>query len=193
MMLLNEPSIEVVAEASDGVEVLRKLQLYVIDVLLLDIQLPEMTGLEVAAEVRKLHGEVKILVVSMYNERAFIERMHKLGASGYILKSAARDELISGIQKIAAGGVYFSPDVTAIVLGGMADRSRRAAAYDRITKRELEVLTLIAKEFSNNAIAESLHLSVQTVSTHRKNLLKKLAVKNTAGLVRWAMDNNVLE
>lgn len=191
-LLLRVPWIEVVGVASNGAEVLRKLQSHYFDIVMLDIQMPQMNGIKVAEQIRERHQDVKIIVVSMYGERLFVEQMLRLGVAGYLLKNTTPDELVAAIAAVRDGRKYFAHDVTALILGetvGMAP----ADPVTSLTRREVEVLRLIARGFSGPEIARELTLSVQTVSTHRKNIMQKLNVNNTALLVRYALTNQLID
>jgi DNA-binding NarL/FixJ family response regulator len=158
------------------------------DIILLDIKMPELDGFQAAVSIRARYPQVKILVLSMHNDRSYIERMYELGVAGYVLKTADIDEIIEAIHKVALGGSYFTPD---IILSAM-NRSSDQSGEIKLTRRERQVIELIAKENSNIQIAEILNLSVGTINSYRKNLLKKLNVKNTAGLVRFAMNHGII-
>jgi len=187
-VLKKQPNIEVVATVNNGAELLSILNKTPIDVILMDIQMPELDGFEAAVSIRARYPQVKILVLSMHNDRSYIERMYELGVAGYVLKTADIDEIIEAIHKVALGGSYFTPD---IILSAM-NRSSDQSGEIKLTRRERQVIELIAKENSNVQIAEILNLSVGTINSYRKNLLKKLNVKNTAGLVRFAMNHGII-
>lgn len=187
-VLTKQPDIEVMATAHNGSELLNILSRTVVDVVLMDIQMPEFDGFQAAVTIRARFPMVKILVLSMHNDRSYIERMYELGASGYLLKTADIDEIIDVIHKVAQGESYFNPEV---VLSSMS-RSSNNAMELKLTRRERQVIELIAKENSNVQIAQILNLSVGTINSYRKNLLKKLNVKNTAGLIRFAMNHGIL-
>lgn len=187
-VLKKQPDIEVVATVSNGAELMNVLARSAVDVVLMDIQMPELDGFQAAVGIRTRFPQVKILVLSMHNDRSYIERMYELGAAGYLLKTADIDEIIEAIQKVAQGGSYFNPEV---VLSFM-NRSSNYSIELKLTRRERQVIELIAKENSNVQIAQILNLSVGTINSYRKNLLKKLNVKNTAGLIRFAMNHGIL-
>lgn len=187
-MLEDAPSVEVVSTAANGEEVLLKLPSYYVDVLLMDIQMPILDGYETAKIVAEKFPDTKILILSMHNERIFIERLYSVGISGYLLKSAGKDEIIQAIEKVAAGEKYFSTEVTTAILNQNRDRLATITSSE-LTKREREILQLIASGLSNPAIAEQLFLSTDTVKTHRKNIMRKIDVNNTAQLVKYALDH----
>jgi len=188
-LLMEEESIEVIWLANDGREALGKIKYQPPDVLLLDIQMPNFNGIETLQEIQKLYPNVRTIVLSMLQDKPYIEKVHRLGASGYLLKNTGNDELMHAIKTVAAGGKYFSSAITSALLDNSQDGN---SPDDLLTKREIEVLILITKEMSNQEIAKKLFLSVETVNSHRKNLLRKLDVKNTVGLVKYAIQHKLI-
>jgi len=168
-----------------------------IDIVLLDINLPDQSGLDVCKNLIKEYKGIKILVLSMYDEESYITEILKSGALGYILKNTGRKELITAIRTVATGKTYFSEAVTKTIMNGLINKTKEAKQSDKsipkITRREREVLTLIMDQNTNQEIAGKLFISLKTVEAHRSNLLFKLNVRNTAGLVRTAMENRLLE
>lgn len=191
-LLQRVPWIEVVGIASNGTEVLRKLQSRYIDIVMLDIQMPQMNGIKVAEQIRERHSDVKIIVVSMYGERLFVEQMVRLGVAGYVLKNTTPEELVEAIAAVRGGRKYFAHDVTALLLGEAVELAP-PDPVTALTRREIQILRLIAQGYSGPEIARDLTLSIQTVSTHRKNIMQKLNVNNTASLVRYALTNRLIE
>jgi len=187
-VLKKQPDIEVVSTVSNGAELMNVLARTAVDVVLMDIQMPELDGFQAAVGIRTRFPQVKILVLSMHNDRSYIERMYELGAAGYLLKTADIDEIIEAIQKVAQGESYFNSEVVL----SFKNRSSNYSMELKLTRRERQVIELIAKENSNVQIAQILNLSVGTINSYRKNLLKKLNVKNTAGLIRFAMNHGIL-
>jgi DNA-binding NarL/FixJ family response regulator len=155
-----------------------------------------MNGIEATEQIKKEQPDVKILALTMLSEDQHIKKMIKAGASGYILKSSGKEELIKAINTIMDGKHYFSDDATQAILQELVQptvsKSREPNEVN-ITDRELEVLKLIVNEFTNQEIAEQLYVSVRTVDAHRRNLLQKTGAKNTAGLVKYALRNNLFE
>jgi DNA-binding NarL/FixJ family response regulator len=185
-LISQQPGLHVVATAENGEELLVKMRSYHVDLVILDIQMPKMNGIAAAAEMRRRFPQVPMLVLSMHSERHFIQRVFDIGVQGFLLKNTGKAELVEAIRSIHAGERYFREDAALALLEG----SRQAAAPGEtppLSKRETEILILIAREHSNAEIAGMLHLSVETINTHRKNLLHKLGAKNTAGLVKYAI------
>lgn len=196
-ILKNESNIKVVDRCFDGMSVFTVLKKGKIDVILLDINLPDINGLEVSKRLNKEFPEVKILALSMYNEESIVSEVLKNGALGYILKNTGREELVQAIETVARGETYFSKEVTESIMGRMMRKpTQKKSSYfiiPKITRREKEILALIVKEFTTPEIAEQLFISLKTVESHRGSLISKLNVRNTAGLVRAAMEHKLLD
>ncbi|CAN5247205.1 response regulator transcription factor [soil metagenome] len=185
-MLSDVADIDIVALANDGEEVLAMIKSHTVDIVMMDVQMPNKDGFQTALELGRDFPEVKILVLTMHSEKVYIEKMYRLGVMGYILKSSGKDEILKAIRKIAAGQKFFSDSVTIAMLENK--KSDGFAAASSLTKRELEILNLIAEGHNNPAIAAKLFLSLDTIKTHRKNLMKKLKINNTASLVKFAIE-----
>jgi DNA-binding NarL/FixJ family response regulator len=188
-ILEKEKDIQVVDEAASGTEVLEKVGRSAVDVIVLDIDMGKPDGIDVTEQVCREYPDVKILILSMIGLRDFVIRALEKGATGYLLKNAGKDEMLTAIRSVAKGDSYFSREVSAILIEHLTrpggTRTQRTGIP--LSAREVEVLKLIAQEYSNPEIADRLHISIRTVDTHRRNLLEKLGVKNTAGLVKYAI------
>ena len=191
-ILQSETNIQLVDKCFDGNAVFQMLTGDRIDVLLLDINLPVMSGIEVTSKIQKEFPKVKVLALSMYNEKSFVTEILKNGALGYILKNTGRTELLKAIETVALGETYFSSEVTETIMSGLLKnnpiKKSSRLLIPKISRREKEVLALIVKEYTTQDIANSLFISLKTVESHRSNLISKLNVKNTAGLVRAAYE-----
>jgi len=184
--------IEVVATANNGVEVLSQLEKSNdLDIVLLDINMPEMNGIETCKIVTKKYQNIKVIALSMHNKQSYINRMLKNGASGYILKNAGATELESGIRKVHAGEKYVSMEAMDTLLSGQQENVTEGE-IPPLTKREKEVLELIASEYTTKEIAKKLFVSFETVQTHRKHLIQKFNAKNIVGVIKKATDNGLL-
>ena len=181
-LLQNETDIVWLGHATNAASCMAFLQQQLPDVILMDINLPDKSGIDLCKELKSRYPSVKVLGLSTFNQQSFIEKMMSNGASGYVLKNASGQELMEGINTIVQGKEYLSFDA-AIALRH-TDKSSSAPV---ITRREKEVLELIANGFTNNEIAKQLFLSCTTVDTHRKNLLAKFEAKNIASLIKHAM------
>ena len=188
-ILDNEKDIELVACARDGDHLLELLESTPTDVILMDINMPGTNGIEATKLVKKKYPEIKVISYSQYDEKRFIKQMLKSGANGYLLKNSDAGELINAVKIVNEGGMYLSPELPNI----FGTKSRRSNyLFPELSSRERDVLMEICKEKNTKEIAEILFISPNTVETHRANLLLKIGAKNTAGLVRWALENNIV-
>lgn len=183
--------VRIVAEANNGQEALNQLPESDVDVILMDINMPVMDGLECTRNVSKQFPSVKIIALSQYPEKRFVKSMMKNGASGYLLKDTSKSELIKAIRVVYEGGEYINDRVLES-LNYIIPRKEPNKLFPDLTNREVEILHLICKELSSQEIAEKLLISLHTVESHRANLIIKGGVKNTAGLVRWAVENDFI-
>jgi DNA-binding NarL/FixJ family response regulator len=187
-LLQNVPSIQVVAEAGDGTEALRLIEQHRPDIVLLDITMPGVTGLEVAAAVSKKWPEIRTVMLSMHASEEFVLQALQAGAKGYLLKDAATDELETAIRAVASGETFLSPSVSKHVVAGYLQRVRAPAGpLEQLTPRQREVLQLIAEGLTNKEIARRLNISGKTVESHRTQLMERLDIHDIAGLVRFAV------
>jgi len=196
-ILSAESDIEVVGQCLDGPSVIEFLKKGEADILLLDVNLPGMSGIEVCKKVVSDFNATKVLAISMFNEESFVTEILNNGAMGYILKNTGREELLKAIKTILSGTSYFSKDVTETIMKGLMNQRKGSSQESRkiipkVSRREKEVLDLIIKEHTTQEIANQLFISLKTVESHRSNLLAKCNARNTAGLVRIAMENNLL-
>lgn len=189
-ILTTEEDIDLVGCAGSGDELLELLKTQETDVILMDINMPGMNGIEATKAVKKKYPEIKILSFSQYDEKRFVKQLLKNGANGYLLKNSAANELVSAIKMVHTGGMYLSDDLPNIF--GEKSKPRSNYLFPELSKRELDVLKEICREKNTNEIAEDLYISPNTVETHRSNLLLKVGVKNTAGLVKWALENEIV-
>jgi len=196
-ILKNEQSLNVVGACIDGPSTLDFLKSNKVDILLLDVNLPGMSGIDVCKEVTSHFKDTKVLAISMFNEESFVSEILNNGAMGYILKNTGRDELLKAIDTVLSGKSYFSDDVTQTIMKGLMKQRTASKKTEpelpKISRREKEVLELIMKEHTTQEIADQLFISLKTVESHRSNLLAKLNARNTAGLVRIAMEYNLLD
>jgi DNA-binding NarL/FixJ family response regulator len=187
--------IDVVAEAENGTEVIDLVNKNHIDVVLMDIDMGNTSGIETTQQLKREHPEVNVLGLTMHEEQEYIIEMLEAGASGYLLKNTGLEELLTAVRTAAKGDSYFSQPVSATLLQAITRKKTdvpvRPASDSPLTERELQVLQLIAQEYSNGQIAEKLFISIRTVDTHRRNLLEKLPAKNTAGLVKYAIEKGI--
>ncbi len=191
--LLNDiPEIKVVGEASNGLEFLELAANDIIDIVLMDINMPEMNGLEATREALKLYPKLKIIVLSMHGEEEYYDQMVDAGVQGFLLKNSGVDDLNAALQAVINGGTYFSQEL----LVGILDKKKQKQFQTevvKLTQRELEVLKLICEGYCNTDIAEKLFISHRTVDRHRSNLLSKTGCPNSTSLVMYAVKNKIIE
>lgn len=185
-LLQNEKGIEWVGHASNAASCLAFLQKQQPDVILMDINLPDKNGIDLCKEVIEQYPSVFIVGLSTFNQQSFIQKMMDNGASGYVLKNATQEELMEAVQTVMKGKTYLSEEASQVL------RKNADADIPVLTRREKEVLELIADGLTNNEIAQKLFISVATVDTHRKNLLAKFEAKNIASLIKAAMQMQML-
>lgn len=195
--LLNaEPDLTVVGEAADGSECLRVAQAVQADVILLDINMPGMNGLEVLPLLRQSAPQSRVLVLTMHDDTTYLRQVLQAGGAGYVLKQAADKELLSAIRTVYNGGTYLHPAHAQALLAGPAPATPPAGddtQLAQLSEREQEVLKLIALGYSNKEIAEKLFLSVKTVETYKARIMEKLEVTTRAALVRFALQHKLLD
>ena len=184
------PEMEVVAEAADGREALRLVRDLQPDLVLMDIAMPGLNGLESAERIHSIHPKTKIIILSMHSNEEYVAQALKAGAAGYLLKDAATAELEMALKSVAMGQFYLSPAISRQVVDNLLRGG--PSGLDVLTPRQREILQLIAEGKSTREIADTLHLSVKTVETHRAQLMDRLDIHETAGLVRYAMRKGLI-
>ena len=190
-----EESIRCIGEAEDGVQLLEMLQILNPDVILLDIRMPNMDGIEALKRIRAYNQDIKIIPLTMYDDENYILKLLKLGANGYLVKHADPDEIKQAILTVHATGHYFNKIVNQALLSSVTKNEEPSPHYHPdpiLTSREKEVLLLICEELSNPEIAKRIFLSPRTVQGIRSQLMEKIGAKNTAGLVMFAVRNKLM-
>lgn len=186
-ILEDEPSIEVVGEAASGEEVLHKTEVLLPDIILLDIGMPGMDGIEAARQLKKSASKAKILILSVYEDESLLREAIRAGASGYIVKKAAGEELLDAIRAVSRGYMYVHPSITRLLVSDLSQEADAGkTALETLTPRELEIMGYIIRGFTNRQIAETLFISSRTVEGHRASLFSKLGMKNRVELVEFA-------
>jgi two-component system response regulator NreC len=189
-LLESTGKVQIVGEAADGREALKLAQKLNPDVVLMDVAMPEMNGIEATRQIRKAMPQVRVMMLSMHADRQYVFESLRAGASGYVLKNAAPTELLSAIQTVMTGGTFLSSSLADLV---MEDYLRRARGQhtendmEKLSAREREVLQLLAEGNSSSEIARRLHISTRTVDTHRQHIMEKLDIHSIAGLTRFAI------
>ena len=192
-MIKHEGRFNVVGQAAEAIELLRQLRTTEVDVLLMDIDMPGMSGLEAMPRIHDEFPEVRVLVFSMHSECEHAQAMLKAGAKGYLLKSARLHELMLAIQTVAEGGTYLSAEIASGLINALHEKHTPATSKDLLTDRELEVLKLVAKGLTNKEISEHLFISHRTVDTHRRHIMEKLDLHNAAALCHYAAKQGLLD
>ncbi len=187
-----EDDLETVGEAASAREAVFEARSLKPDVILLDVVMPEQSGLEAIPQLVHENPDAKVLVLSMQDEPRYVREAFETGASGYVLKEAADSELVAAIREVAKGGRYVHPELGARLVAAETDERRRAEE-DPLSEREREVLRLLALGHTNQEIAKQLFISVRTAETHRAHIMQKLRLSSRAELVRYALDQGLLE
>jgi two-component system, NarL family, response regulator NreC len=194
-LLDSDPSIEVVAEAADGLEALRLCEQHHPDVLILDIAMPKLNGVEVAARAQKMQPPPRAIMLSMHMDESYVMRSIYAGAKAYLLKDATDEDLLPAIRAVAAGKSFFSPAVASLLVDEYMQQLQERGltdSYELLTAREKEVLQLLAEGRANKEVASMLDLGVSTVETHRANLMQKLNLHSTADIVLYAVRKRLI-
>lgn len=182
----------IVGESGDGEETITKVREVKPDVVVIDISMPKMSGIEVTKRLKEKFPAVKVLVLTMHENVEYVYQIYKAGAGGYLLKNAGREEITSAIYAVARGEKFFSPRISELMISDYMQKAERRdsqAADVSLTKREEEILRLIAKGMNNQQISDQLFISPRTVDTHRTNIMQKLDIHDAANLVRYALEH----
>lgn len=184
-----QPDLEVVGEAVNGRDAWRKADELLPDIIIMDISMPELNGAKATERLKLAHPEIKVLALTVHEDRGYVQQLMRAGASGYVLKHAAVDELIHAIHVVAAGGTYLDPVLAGRIMGGLIRQQPRKDARlpCDLSDREAEVLRLMAWGYSNKEIAARLNISVRTVETYKVRLMTKLDLQNRVDIVRYAL------
>ena len=198
MHLLGEKDgIEVVGEAENGREAVQKAQELRPDIVLMDISMPVMNGMDATREIKKRNRDIKVLVLTVHDNEEYISQAFQAGAVGYVLKKAADSDLVNAIEVAAGGDYVLHPSVTRIMVENyiekMGSAKEAAHSHNTLTDREREILKLVAEGFTNREIAQSLYISVKTVDTHKANIMEKLKMHKRNELVRYAIEKGIMQ
>lgn len=199
-LLRTSPDFAIVGEAADGEEAVRRAGDLMPDIVMMDISMPRLDGIGATRLIKQHHPSIRVIILSVYEEEEYVYQILHAGASGYVLKNAGKREIFDAIRAVRDGERFFSPGVSRLIIDGFLkraeeqDRNEKHAAPEStgLTRRETEVLKYIAMGYTNRQIAEALFLSFRTVNTHRANLMQKLDIHDTAGLVRHAIGLGLL-
>lgn len=187
-----EPDMSVVGEADNGRQAVRAVQDLAPDVVVMDISMPDLNGIDATRQILAASPATRVIALSMYSDRRYVEGMLSAGVSGYLVKSCAFDELVQAILAVVGGRAYLSPNIAEIVIKDYARRAGAAAdagslPVHRLSSREREVLQLLAEGHNSEQIAAKLYISIKTVSTHRRHIMEKLNLNNIADLIKFAL------
>lgn len=197
-LIKDAKNIEVIEEASDGYELLEKLKTTKPDIIVLDVSMPRLSGIEAIKKITDEFPAVKVLVLSMFTSEEYIFNAIKAGAKGYLPKNTSKKELLEAIYSINAGNEYFSDSISNIILKSYIRKAKTNDDYSGkrqnvLSSRELEILTLFAEGSTNQEIAEKLFISIRTVESHKNHIMQKLELKTTVDLVKFAIKNNIIQ
>ena len=194
-LLSADPDFEIIGEAGDGREAVRCVEKLGPDLLLMDLSMPRMSGMDAISEIKKRYPETKIIALTVHKTEEYLLSTLQAGVDGYVLKDATHDELVMAIHNVMAGKRYLSPGISEKVIEGYLDGkedSLAASSWQKLSQREREVLKLIAEGYKNKEIAEDLCISLKTVEKHRANLMKKLDLHNAAVLTVYAVEKGLV-
>jgi DNA-binding NarL/FixJ family response regulator len=187
---------EVVAEASDGIEAIEKAGKHHPDIIIMDINMPKLGGLEATVEVRKMFPDIKVLVLTQYEDREYIARFLKAGVSGYLLKKAVGSDLIAALKAVVRGELYLYSSIAGEVVHGYLQSGKQLDVedpYEKLSDREKQVLKLVAEGFTHKEAADMLGISVKTVIAHQTNIGEKLGIHARAGLIKFAIQKGIIK
>jgi len=194
-LLSADPNFDIVGEAEDGREAVRCVEKLEPNLLLMDLSMPRMSGMDAISEIKRRYSETKIIALTVHKTEEYLLTTLQAGVDGYVLKDATHDELILAIHNVMAGKRYLSPGISGKVIEGYLEGkedSLSGSSWQKLSQREREVLKLIAEGYKNKEIAEDLCISLKTVEKHRANLMKKLDLHNAAGLTVYAVDKGIV-
>jgi DNA-binding NarL/FixJ family response regulator len=193
-LLSSDEKFKVIGISNSGKDAIEKYKMLKPDIVIMDISMPEISGIEATKLIIADHPSAKIIALTQHDDSEYIVEFFKAGGLGYILKTANRNELTEAITTVYYGSKFISPGVSKIIMDNLVapDQKNDAEKEMPLTRREIEIIKLISDDLTNNEIAEKLNISLRTVETHRRNLMQKLEVRSTVGLIRWALQHNIM-
>lgn len=196
-ILTSLDNIAIAGEAGNGEDAVKMYSTLKPDIVIMDISMPGMNGIEATRVIKEKDPDARILILTMHDNQEYLNQIIRSGAKGFILKNTDKEELLEAVRTVAGGENFFSKDISKLIIDNYirtAKETEKGDAYKEVplTKREIEILKLIASGYSNQEIANILYISYNTVDTHRKNIMHKLSIKNTAGLVRYAIEKGLI-
>jgi len=194
-LLKDNEELEIVIEASNGKELLEQLKKKKVDIIITDLEMPEMDGIEATEHVRNKYPDVKILALTMHNDDSFVIHLIEKGANGFLLKDYDIELIIDAIYAVTETGYYFNDRVSKAMVKGLIKSKKILPKFNqmRLTDREIEVIRLICKEYTNKEIATKLYVSPRTVDGHRERIMQKIAAKNVAGIIMYAVKHHLID
>lgn len=198
LLFKSDPQFNIVGEAANGAEALDLVAKYKPDVAVLDISMPKLNGIEATKIIKDKYPDTRVLILTIHENEEYIQQMILSGADGYVVKNAEKKEIFDGVRAVANNETFFSPSVSKVLLEGLIKRTRKndgfeSEVYNNLTKREVEILRLIAEGLTSKEISKNLFISISTVNSHRTNMMKKLNIHDTASLVRFAIQKNLVQ
>ncbi|MFI5236302.1 MAG: response regulator [Ignavibacteriales bacterium] len=198
LLFKSDPQFSIVGEASNGEEALQLVEKHRPNVAVLDISMPKLNGIEATKIIKEKYPLTKVLILTIHENEEYIQQMILAGADGYVVKNAEKKEIFDGVRAVANNESFFSPSVSKVLLEALIKRTRKndepeSNIYNKLTRREIEVLRFIADGLTSKEISQKLFLSISTINSHRTNMMKKLDIHDTASLVRYAIQNNLVQ
>lgn len=196
-MLHSADHLEIIEEATNGRDAVEKALFCQPDIIFMDISMPVISGIEACAEITRMSPGIKVIALSQHEDEAYIYQILKAGGSGYMLKNSTREEFLTAIKIVMSGEKYFSPHISDRLISGLFTRKKEE--YEpkdqpvHLTRREIEIVRLLAEDLSNQEISERLHISQRTVETHRRNVMQKLKINSIVSLIRYAVKHNLID
>jgi two-component system nitrate/nitrite response regulator NarL len=196
-ILTSLDNISIAGEAGNGEDAVKMYASLKPDLVIMDISMPGMNGIEATRVIKEKDPDARILILTMHDNQEYLNQIIRSGAKGFILKNTDKEELLDAVKTVASGDNFFSKDISKLIIDNYIRTAKETEKNDGykevpLTKREIEILKLIASGYSNQEIANILYISYNTVDTHRKNIMHKLSIKNTAGLVRYAIEKGLI-
>jgi DNA-binding NarL/FixJ family response regulator len=192
LILKKHPDVQVVAEAGDGASLLSLLKETAIDLVITDLSMPGMKGIELVKAIKQKHPQVKLLVVTMHNDQEIISEILQAEAEGYILKNSGKTEMLEAVDDLMNGKTHYDKEVLHLLVQKIKKEKQTVTKTKPLTERELQILSLIVKEFTSKEIAEQLGISKQTVDTHRMHIMEKTGAQTLVGLIKYALSSNII-
>jgi two-component system, NarL family, response regulator NreC len=192
-LLSDSSEIEIIAHAEDGIDAVEKAVIYDPDIVIMDIGMPKISGVEATAQLKKKMPDIKVIALSMHSEKHYIKDMLEAGAKGYLFKNCTYAQLIDAIKTVYAGNKYLSNEITEVLIDDyLNNKNEKHGNISELTEREMQVLKLFAEGKSTRDISEELFVSVKTIGTHKQHILEKLNLKTTVDMIKFALKNGII-